>query len=236
MNFERKKKMVTKLQTNARTNQRGRVKFRANALCQKEFKCELCECSFVREDSLRSHVRHHQELMPTTGAALAILELQRDSHPNGQTPENRKQTEEVTEERTEPQVLELEVETSGKDPKSSKMIEVESQLYRRLMQGTVESSADHSYNRSVRQTVGQQSKRGRPQKKLSSVSETENSTQALRLVATRTDSGQVVYQLPQSMRLISYVPIDQNNGDTLFVINSEDIPSNSDTVIPTECQ
>ena len=198
----------------------------------------MCDCSFVREDSLRSHVRHHQDLIPSTGGALTIVELQREHHPNEQSIEKDKQTEEVVDERTEPQELELEVETSGKASTKApnNMVEVESHLYRRLMHNSVsiESSADHSYNRSLRPSVGQ-SKRGRPQKKAVTVREAEDPNEPLRLVATQTESGQVVYQLPQSMRLFSYVPIGQtNNGDTLLVINSEAIAPNSDSVITAD--
>ncbi|RWS08500.1 zinc finger protein 236-like protein [Dinothrombium tinctorium] len=49
------------------------------AYCQTLFPCQLCDCSFVREDSLRSHLRHHRETLPQTGAALAILQLQEQS-------------------------------------------------------------------------------------------------------------------------------------------------------------
>ncbi|RWS27770.1 zinc finger protein 236-like protein [Leptotrombidium deliense] len=59
------------------TKKESKNKIRGSrAYCQTLFSCHLCECSFVREDSLRSHIRHHRDLLPQTGAALAILQLQ----------------------------------------------------------------------------------------------------------------------------------------------------------------
>lgn len=47
-------------------------------MCKKPFKCDLCEESFVRQDSLRSHMRHHKEMdkayKEIDATAQAILE------------------------------------------------------------------------------------------------------------------------------------------------------------------
>ncbi|CAI9565218.1 unnamed protein product [Staurois parvus] len=45
---------------------------------KKTFKCDLCEASFVREDSLRSHKRQHNEIMFQKAQELSILQLSVD--------------------------------------------------------------------------------------------------------------------------------------------------------------
>lgn len=45
---------------------------------KKAFKCDLCEASFVREDSLRSHKRQHVEYNGTKTTELAVLQFQMD--------------------------------------------------------------------------------------------------------------------------------------------------------------
>ncbi|CAG2161905.1 unnamed protein product [Oppiella nova] len=193
--------------------------------CQTIFECHLCDCSFVREDSLRSHLRHHQDLIPTTGAALAILQLQHENQMNEQMADNDKQTQ-VIAERTQPQELELEMDTNDKPDDT---IAVNSHLYRRLMHDNVEANSEHSYNRSIPPKAN--SRRGRPQKR----SRSQVLTKPLELVPSPTASGQVVYHLPQSMRLVSYVPIgsNANSVDTVFVINSDSIDGNTDSMTTT---
>ncbi|NWH88094.1 ZF64A protein, partial [Aegithalos caudatus] len=43
---------------------------------KKAFKCDLCDASFVREDSLRSHKKQHSLYGGSKGAELAVLQLQ----------------------------------------------------------------------------------------------------------------------------------------------------------------
>ncbi|XP_056363226.1 zinc finger protein 64 [Oenanthe melanoleuca] len=43
---------------------------------KKAFKCDLCEASFVREDSLRSHKKQHSLYGGAKGGELAVLQLQ----------------------------------------------------------------------------------------------------------------------------------------------------------------
>uniref|UniRef100_UPI00398F8A11 zinc finger protein 64 isoform X2 n=1 Tax=Pristiophorus japonicus TaxID=55135 RepID=UPI00398F8A11 len=44
---------------------------------KKPFRCDMCEASFVREDSLRSHKNQHRDLSHTNeNSALAVLQLQ----------------------------------------------------------------------------------------------------------------------------------------------------------------
>ncbi|XP_054837386.1 zinc finger protein 64 isoform X2 [Eublepharis macularius] len=51
---------------------------------KKAFRCDLCEASFVREDSLRSHKRQHVEFNGTKNTELAVLQFQMDpSRPSG---------------------------------------------------------------------------------------------------------------------------------------------------------
>ncbi|XP_034643368.1 zinc finger protein 64 isoform X2 [Trachemys scripta elegans] len=50
---------------------------------KKAFKCGLCEASFVREDSLRSHKKQHREYNGTKSTELAVLQLHMD--PSRQT-------------------------------------------------------------------------------------------------------------------------------------------------------
>ncbi|KAH0619163.1 hypothetical protein JD844_018897 [Phrynosoma platyrhinos] len=45
---------------------------------KKAFKCDLCEASFVREDSLRSHKRQHAEYNGTKNTEQPILQFQMD--------------------------------------------------------------------------------------------------------------------------------------------------------------
>ncbi|XP_053106763.1 zinc finger protein 64 isoform X2 [Hemicordylus capensis] len=45
---------------------------------KKAFKCDLCEASFVREDSLRSHKRQHIEYNGAKNTGLAVLQFQMD--------------------------------------------------------------------------------------------------------------------------------------------------------------
>ena len=199
-------------------------KTKAITYCQTIFPCHLCDCSFVREDSLRSHVRHHKD-MQNINTTLDI--------PSNE--EHIDQSEEVIEP-TVPQELELEVETTNRSTQKTNenLVTIESRLYQRLMQGSVESSADHSYIKSVVNRSGL-SKRGRPQKKGAIVTEESGgqSGQQERTVQLVSGvSGPVLYQLPNSMRFISYVPIGQTDaGDTLLVINSEALTSVPETVI-----
>jgi hypothetical protein len=52
-----------------------RSKFRAR--CKQEYACTLCSASFVRQDSLRSHVRQHREMTNSSlSTALTVLRLQ----------------------------------------------------------------------------------------------------------------------------------------------------------------
>lgn len=48
---------------------------------KKAFKCGLCEASFVREDSLRSHKKQHSEYNGTKNTEMAVLQLHVDSRP-----------------------------------------------------------------------------------------------------------------------------------------------------------
>uniref|UniRef100_A0A8C5X5V3 ZFP64 zinc finger protein n=1 Tax=Malurus cyaneus samueli TaxID=2593467 RepID=A0A8C5X5V3_9PASS len=45
---------------------------------KKAFKCDLCDASFVREDSLRSHKKQHSLYGGAKGGELAVLQLQMD--------------------------------------------------------------------------------------------------------------------------------------------------------------
>ncbi|XP_073463351.1 zinc finger protein 64 [Aquarana catesbeiana] len=45
---------------------------------KKTFRCDLCEASFVREDSLRSHKRQHNEIMLHKAQELTMLQLSVD--------------------------------------------------------------------------------------------------------------------------------------------------------------
>ncbi|XP_066481958.1 zinc finger protein 64 [Tiliqua scincoides] len=45
---------------------------------KKAFRCDLCEASFVREDSLRSHKRQHAEYNGIKNTELAVLQFQMD--------------------------------------------------------------------------------------------------------------------------------------------------------------
>ncbi|XP_018422461.1 PREDICTED: zinc finger protein 64 [Nanorana parkeri] len=45
---------------------------------KKTFRCDLCEASFVREDSLRSHKRQHNEIMLQKSQELSMLQLSVD--------------------------------------------------------------------------------------------------------------------------------------------------------------
>ncbi|CAN2389858.1 zinc finger protein [Pristimantis euphronides] len=45
---------------------------------KKTFKCDLCEASFVREDSLRSHKKQHNEYLIQKNQALSMLQLPMD--------------------------------------------------------------------------------------------------------------------------------------------------------------
>lgn len=45
---------------------------------KKAFKCDLCDASFVREDSLRSHKKQHSLYGGSKGSELAVLQLQMD--------------------------------------------------------------------------------------------------------------------------------------------------------------
>ncbi|NXR69459.1 ZF64A protein, partial [Rhadina sibilatrix] len=46
---------------------------------KKAFRCDLCEASFVREDSLRSHKKQHSLYGGPKGGQLAVLQLQMDA-------------------------------------------------------------------------------------------------------------------------------------------------------------
>ncbi|NXR53711.1 ZF64A protein, partial [Hippolais icterina] len=46
---------------------------------KKAFKCDLCDASFVREDSLRSHKKQHSLYNGAKGNELAVLQLQMDA-------------------------------------------------------------------------------------------------------------------------------------------------------------
>lgn len=46
---------------------------------KKTFRCDLCEASFVREDSLRSHTRQHNEIMLHKAQELSMLPLSVDT-------------------------------------------------------------------------------------------------------------------------------------------------------------
>ena len=51
------------------------VKFKAR--CKKTFKCTLCDSSFVREDSLKCHMKQHRDLSRASlSTAYAVLKLQ----------------------------------------------------------------------------------------------------------------------------------------------------------------
>ncbi|XP_061487228.1 zinc finger protein 64 isoform X1 [Rhineura floridana] len=53
---------------------------------KKAFKCDLCEASFVREDSLRSHKRQHVEYNGVKNTKLAVLQFQVDPTRQAGTP------------------------------------------------------------------------------------------------------------------------------------------------------
>ncbi|MEE6523833.1 hypothetical protein FKM82_022911 [Ascaphus truei] len=47
-------------------------------VAKRAFKCDVCEASFVREDSLRSHKKQHNEYNVQKSSEVAVLELQID--------------------------------------------------------------------------------------------------------------------------------------------------------------
>ncbi|KAL7985577.1 hypothetical protein Chor_004147 [Crotalus horridus] len=53
---------------------------------KKAFRCDFCEASFVREDSLRSHKRQHVEYNGNKTSELAVLQFQMDPTPQDGTP------------------------------------------------------------------------------------------------------------------------------------------------------
>lgn len=48
---------------------------------KKTFKCDLCEASFVREDSLRSHKKQHNEYIIQKNQTLSVLQISIDASP-----------------------------------------------------------------------------------------------------------------------------------------------------------
>ncbi|XP_028667743.1 zinc finger protein 64 [Erpetoichthys calabaricus] len=54
----------------------GSTRYRAKLDAAKAFQCDLCEASFVREDSLRSHRKQHRDLRVIPSNTLAVLQLQ----------------------------------------------------------------------------------------------------------------------------------------------------------------
>lgn len=238
------------------SNSRGK----SRAYCQTIFPCHLCDCSLyvlyyivvyslltsefnsVREDSLRSHIRHHQDVLPQTGAALAILQLQEANHELNSNDENVINSSDLepkntlTECNDITQGAELEVITSERSPKESNIenaeientVEVESQLYQRLMQSNSVSAENEP----------KVSKRGRPLKRdIQRQTNTHSSPptcstqtqQSLRLVPTgQSSSGQVLYHLPSSVRVVPYLSVNQSNNTLLLsIINDQTIATNS---------
>ncbi|XP_064611823.1 zinc finger protein 574-like [Liolophura sinensis] len=76
----------TKLQTNKRSSDAHHsgiamseeahpIRSRRRTLCRQGFQCDQCNSSFVRADSLRSHIRQHKEIR-LKSTALAVLDLQ----------------------------------------------------------------------------------------------------------------------------------------------------------------
>lgn len=53
------------------------ISSKAKARCKKMFKCSICDSSFVREDSLKCHVKQHRDLSKSSlSTAYAVLKLQ----------------------------------------------------------------------------------------------------------------------------------------------------------------
>ncbi len=229
--IRKRKKSKSNVQIKGKTSNRGINR----AYCQTIFPCHLCDCSFVREDSLRSHLRHHQDLMQTqTGAALAILQLQ-DSHVVNEEMVDvsiveEKQIESIDDE-TEPQDAEFEVETTEKNSqqssskKNENTISVNSHLYQRLMQNNPQSKEQSSeiQHKIIR------NKRGRPQKKSKHVT---NQSHSLRLMTSQTATGQVLYQIPSGVRVVPYLSVN-SNSNTVLVINGDRIITSHESVLPT---
>lgn len=186
-------------------------KIKGRGYCHQLYNCNLCDCSFVREDSLRSHLRHHQNVTPQEEGALAILQLQKESCIINDTAENT-QVEKINENLIEaiPQDAEFEITselvvTEGdKLTSNENIISVHSQLYQKLMEGrNLEES---------QQTV---TRRGRPPKKV--VEKTQHILpNEIRFVTQ--NSGQVIYQLPSSS--LSFIPVSSNDNNTVLIINN----------------
>ncbi|MGH0152359.1 UNVERIFIED_CONTAM: hypothetical protein FKN15_033373 [Acipenser sinensis] len=54
----------------------GRSRYRAKLDATRSFRCDICEVSFVREDSLRSHRKQHVDAQMISNTTLAILQIQ----------------------------------------------------------------------------------------------------------------------------------------------------------------
>ncbi|RXM97438.1 Zinc finger protein 64-like, isoforms 1 and 2 [Acipenser ruthenus] len=54
----------------------GLSRYRAKLDAARSFRCDICEASFVREDSLRSHRKQHADTQMISNTALAVLQIQ----------------------------------------------------------------------------------------------------------------------------------------------------------------
>ncbi|KAK1147281.1 zinc finger protein 64-like isoform X1 [Acipenser oxyrinchus oxyrinchus] len=54
----------------------GRSRYRAKLDATRSFRCDICEASFVREDSLRSHRKQHVDAHMMSNTTLAVLQIQ----------------------------------------------------------------------------------------------------------------------------------------------------------------
>lgn len=207
--FVRKKKDQNQLKE-ARASAKAKLKA-GRAYCQTLYPCHLCDCSFVREDSLRSHIRHHQDIAPQAGAALAILQLQQS-----QSSLNNVDEEVHFADFNEVESGQFAMITTDKIVTSEQgtqdLIATQSSQGNLLLQ-RLSDQGDTSQNEMNSQLVINSNAkfRGNGQKK---------EAETLKLLANA--NGQLFYQLPAGMRILP-LSIDNQSTSTVFLLNEQQL-------------
>ena len=77
--------------TSMSTKNSGRKQWLSKTMCEPNFSCAFCNATFVRIDSMQSHLRQHQKLQPELEGEIFLLQKQLQQQSNQHQPIIRSQ-------------------------------------------------------------------------------------------------------------------------------------------------
>merc|ERR1712223_1995661 len=90
-NLSKKNSYSIAIKNSTSTKNSGRKQWLSKTMCEPNFSCAFCNATFVRIDSMQSHLRQHQKLQPELEGEIFLLQKQLQQQSNQHQPTIRSQ-------------------------------------------------------------------------------------------------------------------------------------------------